>query len=293
MNIYTKLFSKERSFFWSAPAILWQVLFLMVPLCLIVYSAFIPHHKLQAGHTVWELVRSFFTQPYLKVIARSVFLSSATALLCLLCAYPLAYVASFKMKRIKNIFLFLLILPFWTSLLVLAYSWFFILERHGLINSILLKIGIISEPLVLLNTPGAIYITMVYCYLPFMVIPLYSALEKIDYRLVEASLDLGASWRTTFLKLILPLSMPGIRTGILLVLIPAFGEFVIPSLMGGNKQLYVGSLIAHYFVTARDFRSGSLFTVIAAVCLIALTMVWYFIIPFLVNRGLLQKGRDT
>ena len=126
------------------------------------------------------------------------------------------------------------------------------LGKTGLINNILLHLGIINQPLYLLNTPGAVYVGMIYCYLPFMILPLYTVLEKIDVRFIEASLDLGANRLQTFVRLIIPLSLSGISTGFFLVFIPVFGELVIPALLGGNKQMYVGTLISYYFLTTRN-----------------------------------------
>jgi len=178
--------------------------------------------------------------------------------------------------RWKNILLFLLALPFGVSLVILAYVWFFILEKTGLINNLLLSLGLIKHPIQLLNTPFAIYIVMVYCYLPFMVLPIYAVLEKFDVNLIDASLDLGASWVSTFFRVILPLSMSGIQAGFFLVFIPAFGEYVIPTLMGGGKYMNMGVLISHYFLVLQNLPLGATFTCFSSIVLLVVALLFYW-----------------
>lgn len=180
-------------------------------------------------------------------------------------------------KKIKNTLLFFLLLPFWSSLLILVYAWFFVLEKHGLINTLLLKLGIITQPLMLLNHPASVYIVMLYCYLPFMIMPIYAVLEKLDRRLFEASADLGADGITTALNVTLPLAFSGMRTGFFLVFVPSFGEFIIPQLIGGGKQFFVGSLISHFFLTTQHKALGATFTIIAAAVLVCSTLLIYWL----------------
>ncbi len=153
----------------------------------------------------------------------------------------------------------------------------FCVEKHGLLNTLLLKTGIISAPIHLLNTPFAVYLVMMYCYVPFAVMPIYSILEKLDSRLLEASADLGANPWQTFWWITLPMSAVGVRTGFFMVLVPAFGEFIIPTLLGGGKQLYVGSLLTHYFLSSRNFNVGAAFTVINGCVLIAAALIFYYL----------------
>lgn len=272
-----KLFSKDFPFFMAMPAVAWQIVFFYIPLFIVFLYSVV---KISSGvlHVTLEHYSYFMRPLFLLVIANSLLLALVTAVLCLLLAYPIAYCLAVRVTRFKNVLLFFLILPFWTSLMVQVYSWFFILEHNGLINSALMKLGIISSPIHLLNTPFAVYLVMVYCYLPFMIMPLYSALEKIDRRMFEASADLGASQWQTFKNVTIPLSMPGIQTGFFLVFVPSFGEFVVPTLLGGGKQLYVGSLITQYFLAARDIHLGSAFTIISGLVLVmAVSIVyWYF-----------------
>lgn len=273
----TAFLKNQLSYFMSIPALLWQTLFLYLPLLTIFIISFLGY-KDGSLVVTFEHYRNLFGFVYAIIILRSTILAFVTASLCLLCAYPVVYFLVFRLGRIKQLLLFFLILPFWTSLLVQVYAWFFVLEKNGLINTIFLNMGIISQPLYLLNTQFAVYLVMAYCYLPFMILPLYTTLEKLDRRLIEASLDLGATPLQTLLRVTLPLSLPGIKTGFFLVLVPSFGEFVIPALMGGSKRFYIGSLIEHFFLVSRDLFSGAAFTCFAGVVLLSMTLIirWYF-----------------
>ena len=274
-----QIFAEESHFFMAIPAVAWQILFFYIPVALVVFISFIK--TVRVGHfpsLTLDHYAHMMAPLFLLVIARSLLLALVTACFCLLLAYPVAYCIAVKVKRLKNLFLFFLILPFWTSLMVQVYSWFFILEHNGLINTFLLKLGLISHPLHLLNTTLAIYIVMVYCYLPFMIFPLYTALEKIDRRMYEAAADLGGTQWQTFSKITIPLSMPGIKTGFLLVFVPSFGEFVVPTLLGGGKQLFVGSLITQYFLAARNPYLGAAFTCLSGIALLGSValLYWFF-----------------
>ncbi len=266
-------FKKQLPFIVAVPAIIWQILFLYVPLLfLLSASLFRQWPTLSALGFTFDNVTAIGTITHAKIIAWSLGQALAIAFACLLIGYPVAYFFAVKMRRWKNFFLFFLMLPFWTNFLVQAYAWFFVLERGGFLNKILLFTGIIKEPAQFLFTPLAVAVVMLYCYLPFMILPLYGALEKFDLRLIEASLDLGASSVKTFFKITLPLTMPAIRNGLFLVLVPAFGEYAIPAVMGGGRYLYVGSLIASYFLESRSPGLGASFT--AASGLIILIVVY-------------------
>lgn len=269
------LLSPLRSFFWAIPALIWQILLLYIPLVFVMLHSFVDK---ESQFTFAHYADLFDTNHFI-IIARSLGLATVTALICLLVAYPVAYFLSFHVSRLKNVLLFFLIIPFWTSLLVQLYAWFTILDKHGFLNIILQKLGVLGEPYHLLNTPFAVYLVSIYCYVPFMIMPIYSILEKLDIRLREASLDLGATRWETFMRVTVPLSMPGIKTGFFLVFIPAFGEFVIPMLLGGGKQLYVGSLITHYFLVSRSSGLGAAFTWLSSMILIISTimMQWLFV----------------
>ncbi len=276
MSSIKKIVAKESSFFWAVPAVTWQVLFFYIPVALIFLISFF-RVGVSGGFPTATLENYiyFLSPSFFLVILRSLLLGLVNGILCLLCAYPVAYCLAIKINRFKNLFLFFLILPFWTSLMVQVYSWFFVLEHNGLLNTILLKLGMIQQPLHLLNNTFAIYLVMVYCYLPFMIMPLYSALEKIDRRVFEAAADLGATQWQTFIRVTVPLSMAGIRTGFFLVFVPSFGELVVPILLGGGKQLFVGPLIMQYFLSARNPALGAAFTCISSIILLAAVGLLY------------------
>lgn len=269
----------ELPFICSVPALIWQLLFIGIPLIIIVYMSF----TFSKG-TTWafslQAYRTVIDWTYIHIIMRSLLLAISTAAVCLLCAYPVAYVLALRTRKWKNFFLFLLMLPFWINLLIQIYAWYFVLERHGLLNTLLLKIGIISQPLEIAHSMVAVFIVMVYCYLPFMIMPLYSILEKLDVRLLEASFDLGATHWQTFMRVTLPLSLSGIKTGVLLVLVPAFGEFAIPALVGGSRYMMVGSLISYNYLVARDTSIGSAFTCLSGIILL--------LVAFLFHRAIQQ-----
>jgi len=213
-------------------------------------------------------------------------LALTTVVVCFCIAYPVAYFLVLRTQRWKTLSFSLLVLPFWTNFLLLVYSWYFLLENDGLLNTLLLKIGLISSPLHIMNTKIAVYCGMFYCYLPFMLLPLYSTFTRLNPKLIEASQDLGATYWQTFFRITFPLTIPGIQTGALLVFVPAFGEFVIPALLGGDKNMYIGSVISHYFLTVRKVGLGSAFT-----CLCALILVGGLLAGALVTKLYSGRGR--
>lgn len=268
----------NASFFKAVPALLWQTLFFYIPLLFVIVLSFTDTVTTEFTLNNYYML---FDVIYGSIIIRSLILASLTAALCLLVGYPLAYFIALKKRALKNVFLFFIILPFWTNLLVLTYAWFFILDRDGLLNSLLIQLGILSEPIALINNFFAIMLVMFYCYLPFMLMPLFSTFEKFDLNLLEASKDLGANHWQTLWHVIIPITMPGIKAGFLLVFVPAFGEFVIPLLVGGDKYMFVGSLISHYFLIGQNKFAGSAFTVLSSCVL--------FLIVFFMNK-ILQKA---
>jgi len=274
--------SENSSFIFSVPAILWQVLFLYVPLFLVLYTSFKRSADSALLDITWEHYGALCNSAYFYIIARSAMIAFGVTLLSLVCAYPVAYFLALKVHpHWKNSLLFLLTLPFWTNFLIQIYSWVFVLDYNGLINMALLRCGIINEPLHMINNTYALFFVMLYYYLPFMLMPLYSILEKIQHDLLEASMDLGATHWQTFRRITIPLSMSGIKTGVFLVFVPAFGEFAIPAIIGGSKYMLVGSLVSHYFLVARDNQLGSAFTIVSGVILIvcALLFNWLCSVP--------------
>jgi spermidine/putrescine transport system permease protein len=196
---------------------------------------------------------------YLEIYVRSLWMAIVTTVLCLLIGYPIAYYISIKVRpSLKNTLLTLVVIPFWTSFLIRTYAWIIILRSEGLINNALISLGVIQTPIeTLLYSEFAVMLGLVYGELPFMILPLYASIEKLDLSLLEASSDLGANSFWTFLKITVPLTMPGIVAGIILVFIPTIGAFITPDLLGGAKSILVGNLVQNQFAVARDKPFGS------------------------------------
>ncbi|MBZ9796850.1 ABC transporter permease subunit [Mesorhizobium sp. ES1-4] len=205
---------------------------------------------------------------YFRAYLTSVVIAAISTVLTLLVGYPIAYGMARAPATIRPTLLMLVILPFWTSFLIRVYAWIGILKPEGLLNQLLLSLHIVNQPLVILNTYTAIFIGIVYSYLPFMVLPLYSSLEKMDYSLIEAAKDLGCPPTAAFWKITFPLSLPGVIAGCLLVFIPAVGEFVIPDLLGGSQTLMIGKTLWNEFFANRDWPVSSAVAVILLLLLI-------------------------
>jgi putrescine transport system permease protein len=199
-----------------------------------------------------------------------------TTLICLIIGYIIAYGIARSFPTRRNILLMLVILPFWTSFLLRVYAWMGLLANHGVINNLLLAIGLIDQPIKMMYTDFAMYVVFVYTFLPFMILPLYANLEKLDSTLNEASADLGARPLTTFLTITLPLSVPGIIAGCMLVFIPAVGEFVIPTLVGGPDSLMIGRMLFDEFFTNRDWPVASAAAVVLLIILVFPFMVYKY-----------------
>lgn len=287
MQKIKQIFSEEFSFFIIVPAFLWQIMFLWAPILFILFLGFISQ---DGGNFTFVHYKAILNYTHLKVIFRSLFTASVNTFLSLLLAYPVAYFLVFRAKAWKNFLLFFLTLPLWVNFLIQVYSWFFLLEHHGIINQILIFIGLIKTPLHMVNNSFAIILVMLHVYLPFMIMPLYNALEKIDYNLIEASADLGASKWKTFIRITWPLSIPGVYLGFFLVFVMSFGEVAIPMLLGGNKKLYVGNLISEYFLGAKNIHRGSAFTFLSGLSLAFFLLCLYYIINKTLRRAQGERG---
>ncbi len=276
IQILSKKPRSELPFTFGVPALIWQGLFFYIPLCMIVVSTFMKVSETGSfqGFT-FSHVAEFLNPTYLKVVLSSLLLALSNAILCFCLAYPLAYFIAFKGRKYKNFFLFFLIVPFWTNFLLHVYAWFYVLENHGFLNTILLKMHLLREPVNFLNTIPAIMIMMVYYYLPFMVLPIYTSLERFNFNLIEASYDLGGNFTTTFRRVLIPMTRQGIRAGFFLVFIPSFGEFAIPELMGGDKTIFVGTVVSQYILGEGTGSLGAAFTLVSALILILTTMLLY------------------
>ncbi|MGW6905348.1 ABC transporter permease [Streptomyces sp. NPDC054940] len=209
---------------------------------------------------------------YAGVLADSLRLAAVTTLLALLLGYPTAYAIARLPRRWRTAALVLVVLPFWTSFLIRTYAWIVLLSSQGVVNTALTGIGVIDRPLELLYTEPAIVLGLLYAYLPLMVLPLYSAIERVDRRLLEASADLGARPARTFLNVTLPLTLPGALTGCVFVFVPSLGNFVVPELLGGGRTVMVGNLIRDQFLTARDWPFGSVLALALLAFLVLLLM---------------------
>jgi putrescine transport system permease protein len=216
----------------------------------------------------------FTDRLYASAYLYSIKVAAVSTLWCLLIGYPMAYAIARASTAWKNLLLMLIILPFWTSFLLRVYAWIGLLKSNGVINNVLLGLGIIHEPLTLMQTDFAVYVGIVYSYLPFMILPLYANLEKHDATLLEAAADLGARpWRA-FLRVTVPLSIPGILAGCLLVFIPAVGEYVIPSLLGRTDQLMIGRVLSDEFFANRDWPVASAVAILILVLLVVPIMLF-------------------
>ena len=259
-----------------APVTVWLGVFFLVPLLLILAYSF-GTSGVYGGITLGFNPGNYLKviDPlYLEIILRTFVIAFINTLLCLTLGYPLAYFIALKSGSWKNILILMVMIPFWTSLLLRAYAWVVILNGNGIANRTLQFLGITDEPLTLIFTPQAVLMGMVYSYLPFMILPLYAALEKFDVRLKEAAQDLGASRWHTFWRVTFPLSMPGVIAGSILVFIPSAGEFVIPDLLGGSRTTMTGNLIRAQFGQARDWAFGSALSVMLAVLLLGAIMFY-------------------
>ncbi len=236
--------------------------------------------KLDFESFQWLLDDKIYILSYLE----SLKIALISTFFTLLIGYPMAYALAKSPQSWRTILLMLVILPFWTSFLIRVYAWIGILKPEGLLNSALMGMGLIDEPLSILNTTTAVYIGIVYSYLPFLVLPLYASLEKLDHTLLEAALDLGCSPVKAFWQVTFPLSLPGVVAGSFLVFIPAMGEFVIPDLLGGSETLMIGKTLWNEFFSNRDWPVAS---AVAVVLLLSL------VIPILIFQRMQERQQEA
>ena len=267
----------------------WLLLFFLIPFVIVLKIAFSdsrigmpPYEPLLqwAGQQVVQIKLNlanfaFLIEDalYIKAYLTSIWVAFVSTVLCLLIGYPMAYAIARSTSTRRNVLLLLVILPFWTSFLLRVYAWIGLLKNNGLINNTLIALGVIDEPIQMLQTDFAVYIGIVYSYLPFMILPLYSTLEKMDLTLLEAAADLGSRPWKSFLQITLPLSRDGIIAGCMLVFIPAVGEFVIPSLLGDPGMLMIGKVLWTEFFNNRSWPVASA---------VAIALLLVLVIPFMV-----------
>ncbi len=268
----------------------WLGLFVLIPYILVVLTSLLspdPQHlvvwplTLNAYQRLWEPL-------YLEVFFHSLWLSAMTTVVCLLLGYPFAYILARLPSLWRGILLFLMVVPFWTNSLIRTYALKLILGNKGLVNSVLVGLGIVNEPVELLYTEFSVIFGLVYVLLPFMVLPLVSSFDKLDKHLLEAARDLGATFKQRLWYVILPLTMPGIVAGSLIVFLPAMGMFYVSDLLGGAKNLLVGNIIRNQFLVVRDWPFGSAFSM-ALIVIMALLLWLYYLANKRINR---QGGLD-
>ncbi len=226
-----------------------------------------------------------FDPVYISIFLRSLKIAAFTVIATLLVCYPAAFCIARLSERSKNFCLFLITLPFFASLIVRLFIWVLILRQTGIVNEMLLATGVIDRPLELIYTDGAIVLGMVYIFIPFMFMPVYASVEKLDWTLVRASLDLGAGPIRTFLRIILPLTSPGIAGGAIIVFIPALGNFVVPAVLGGAKVMMLGNLIEQQFLSARNWPFGS------ALAMMVMSVMLVMLFVYVIATG--RRGADV
>lgn len=241
------------------PFILWSLLLVLAPLLTVVWQSLhviSPDYEILPDLTL-ENYRRALSLDYLPTVGRSFLYAGTATFFCLLAGYPLAYFIAFHGHRHRSLYLTLLMMPFWTSYLVRTYAWMTLLQTEGVINGALLSVGLISAPIQMLNTPGAVILGLTYGFLPFATLPIYVALEHLDKNLFDAAADLGASPQETFRRVVFPLSLPGVVAGSLLTFVPAFGDFVSADLLGGPDDQMIGNLIQQQYLASFDWPFGS------------------------------------
>ena len=266
---------QARAWALLAPGTIWLVVFFLVPILIMLAYSMMPrgiYGGVEPGFTL-EHYRRFFDPLYLDILKRTFIWSVACTLICLLLGYPVAYTIA-RGGKWKNLLLFLVVLPFWTSFLVRTFARIFLLRDTGLLNDWMLRLGLIEEPITMLYTPFAVMAGLVYGFLPFMILPIYASLEKLDLSLLEAAEVLGARPAERFRRITLPLSMPGVVAGCLLVFIPALGSFLTADLLGGAKQLMIGNLVQNQFSAARNWPFGSAASFIVMAMVLVAVMLY-------------------
>jgi spermidine/putrescine transport system permease protein len=271
------LYTRPEARAWAllAPGGFWLLAFFLVPVLIMFVYSLMPrgiYGGVEPGFTL-EHYRRFFDPLYLDILQRTFLWSIACTVICLLLGYPVAYVIV-RSGRWRTLLLFLVVLPFWTSFLVRTFAMIFLMRDTGLINSWMLKLGMVDEPLTILYTPFAVMAGLVYGFLPFMILPIYASLEKLDHSLLEAAEVLGARPAARFRRVTLPLSMPGVVAGCLLVFIPALGSFLTADLLGGAKQVMIGNLVQNQFSSARNWPFGSAASFIVMALVLAAVMFY-------------------
>ena len=262
----------------ALPTVAWLLIFFVLPLVIVLVVSFMSRGRGGVAlppFTLEHYQRTFGV--FFIILRRSISLAALTTVVCLLIGYPLAFFISTRRRRlVQQLTLFLVILPFWTNFLIRTYAWRILLGEQGTINGLLLSLGLISEPLKMLNTQFAVLVGLVYGFLPFMVLPIFASVERFNFRYVDAAHDLGANDLRTFLRVVLPLTMPGVLAGCALVFIPSVGAFVTPDLLGGTKGLMIGNLINNQFGGSGNMPLGSALSIVMMAVVMLSLLVYFF-----------------
>ncbi len=267
---------KDKSWAMALPLYIFTVVFVLIPLIYILVLSFLQRDVL------WGVTNEFtvsnytriFDPVYLKTFADSLRMAFSTTVITTLIGYPFGYFMAKLAPRKRALVMLLVVVPFWTNALVRIYGWMILLRTNGVLNHFLLAIGAVSEPLKILYTYGAVLVGMVYSLLPFMILPVYNSVEKLDWSLVEASRDLGASSVQAFFTVTLKLTLPGVLSGFVLVFVPSIGLFFISDLLGGGKIMLVGNLIKNQLLQARDWPFGAALSVVMMA--MTLFIIWLY-----------------
>lgn len=265
---------RKRGFLLALPAYVYLTLFFVAPFLIVFVYSFATRSATGATRlSDWNVLayQKLFDSLVVQIVWRSFWIASVTTIICLVFAYPFAYYIATRRPAVRNILLVLVMIPFWSNFLIRTYAWRFILGSDGPVGAITEALGM--EPVRLLFTPTAVMIGLVYGFLPFMVLPLYAAIERLDWSLVEAARDLYASGFSAFRRVTLPLTRSGIIAGSLLVFVPSFGAYVTPAILGGSKDLLLGSYIVTQFQQARNWPFGSALSIVVMVLMLAALMI--------------------
>ncbi|MBE9917747.1 ABC transporter permease [Paenibacillus donghaensis] len=266
----------RKSKFLMIPVLLWMALFLLIPMVIVVVISLMSRDTL--GNVVFHFslsgYKTFFESLYLGIYWDTLVLSVVTTVICLLVSYPLAYYIANAKPKIQTWGLVLITIPFWINFLIRTYAWVLLLRTQGIVNSLLLHFGWINEPLQMLYTKGAVLLGMVYNFIPFMVLPIYVALEQMDKRLLDAASDLGATRFKAFRHITLPQSKSGIMTGCVLVYVSTTGMFVVTDILGGAKSMMISNIIQAQYLGARNWPFGSALSVIFVVTSLILILLF-------------------
>ncbi|MES2218684.1 MAG: ABC transporter permease subunit [Pseudomonadota bacterium] len=255
----------------------WLLVFALLPFGLVTLASFASHNDTHLMALPATLINYFQLNNsiYLKIFKQSFYIAGICTAICLIIGYPFAYIIARLQSRYRSLLILMIIIPFWTSSLIRTYSMITILKPKGVINSILLWTGIISKPIPVLFSDTAVMIGLVYNLLPFMILPLLTNIERLDNKLIDAARDLGANRLTTFRRVVLPLTMPGILSGCILVFLPAMTIFYIPDLLGGSKSILLGNLIQNQFLIAQNWPLGSAISVVFTLLLAVLLLIYW------------------